>query len=189
MQSRIRPIAQSPNRPIAQSPNRPIAPPHPHPTPLDFRSHVTRWHQDPYAMGAYSFFARGMNLNHVLDIAKPEPAIRPPKASAPVAPPPPSSTPASDPSPVPEAEATAEPEPEPAAETASKWIPRHSQRAAVGLSDQTVPSPPPVPKPDFLSPPCGLTTPRLFFCGEHTTIRDAQVSRGLSTTHAIHCTA
>lgn len=31
-------------------------------------SHVTRWDQDPFSMGAYSFFQTGMTLQHVLDI-------------------------------------------------------------------------------------------------------------------------
>jgi hypothetical protein len=149
-------------------------------------------------MGAYSFFARGMNLNHVLDIAKPEPAIRPPKASPLVVPLPLSSaltsTPASDPPPVPEAETMVKPEPE-RAEIMAGQILRNPSRvnetpsAAAELSDLTVPSPPPVPKPGALPPPSGLTTPRLFFCGEHTTIRDAQVSRSISTTCAIYHTS
>jgi len=68
-------------------------------------SFVTRWDTDPFSMGAYSYWASGMTIQHVRDSAAPEPQMR-----------------------------------------------------AGGKGN--------------------LSKPRLFFCGEHTTVRDAQCVHG-----------
>ena len=77
--------------------------------------HVTRWHEDPFSMGAYSFWPKGMELQHVLDSARPEPEMH-----------------------------------------------VTSREACEGDHNRHGP----------------LAPPRLFFCGEHATIHDAQCVHG-----------
>lgn len=112
-------------------------------------THVTRWHEDPFSMGAYSFWQTGMTLDHVQDYARPEPA--------------------------PERQGSARI----SAETPDAWDTDEDQNvtgrrapydrealagADADAYDGGVGS--------------GWVCPRLFFCGEHATIRDAQCVHG-----------
>jgi len=80
--------------------------------------HVTRWDKDPFSMGAYSFWATGMQLKHVTDAARPEPDC-------------------------------------------SSDVGSSGGGTSGGGTNGAA-----------------LAPPRLFFCGEHTTIRDAQCVHG-----------
>ena len=90
-------------------------------------SHVTRWHEDPFSMGAYSYWATGMQLQNVLDAAKPEPDVRSTYNCA--------------------------------ERGSSSGFTEDATGGVNGASGL-------------------LRAPRLFFCGEHATIRDAQCVHG-----------
>jgi len=126
-------------------------------SPLVF-SHVTRWDLDPFSMGAYSYWATGAALQHVLDAARPEPDPQLPRAST----------------------------------TGERLPPGQSNRKGVvgnggahgspgygstGSSGSKVVDGGGGDYKDGRHSG-GAVTPRLFFCGEHATIRDAQCVHG-----------
>uniref|UniRef100_A0A7S2SMK6 Amine oxidase domain-containing protein n=1 Tax=Rhizochromulina marina TaxID=1034831 RepID=A0A7S2SMK6_9STRA len=102
-----------------------------HRVPMPVFSHVTRWHEDPFSMGAYSYWKAGMSFDHVQDYARPEP------------------------------------DPELHSSTRIQ-DPTSEHFGGLDLEDSGAGD----------AAGADWAIPRLFFCGEHATIRDAQCVHG-----------
>jgi len=94
-------------------------------------TYVTRWNEDPFSMGAYSYWAQDMKLSHVTNIAAPEPEMN----------------------------------------QSMSLLQQESKHVEDDGSSF-------IKKEPTTKPTTSLTTPRLYFCGEHATIRDAQCVHG-----------
>jgi len=111
-------------------------------------SHVTRWDLDPFSMGAYSYWATGMALQHVLDAARPEPDPQLPRVRT-------------------NNEPLLVQQPSSEGFFGNYGVDGNSGSSGNGDGEK-----------DCQHSSGAAVTPRLFFCGEHATIRDAQCVHG-----------